>query len=49
LPNGMGLVAPAIDGSGVVRISAIEGGGILQEPITALDGQRGDFLYVIPR
>lgn len=49
LPAGMGLVAPANDGSGVVRLSLIEGGGVLAEPVVAFAGEYGDFLYVIPR
>ncbi len=50
LPGGLGLVAPASGGGGVVRISFVEdGGGILVEPIAAFDGHYGEFLYVIPR
>lgn len=47
LPDDLGLVA-AVAGSGVVRISVADGGAFV-EPITALDGQFGDFVYVIPR
>ena len=47
LPDDLGLVA-ALAGSGVARISVVEGGAIV-EPITALEGRFGDFVYVIPR
>ena len=47
LPDDLGLVARVV-GSGVARISIADGGAVV-EPISALDGQFGDFVYVIPR
>jgi len=48
LPGGLGLVTIGHRGSrGVVRISWTDGGAVV-EPVTALDGQFGDFVYVIP-
>ncbi|MGH9274632.1 MAG: hypothetical protein ACRDZU_08290 [Acidimicrobiales bacterium] len=48
LPNDLGLVAAVESGGGVVRIS-VGPDGLLVEPIAALEGEFGDFVYVIPR